>query len=247
MNHPAAHESPTPAQIIAGAREAGRRGLDEPAAKRILAAYGLTVPRGVTWLPRTALDLDGIPAPFAAKMICPGLLHKSDAGGVKVGLSDAAEVLAAVRGFESLARTSGLRLEGVLVEEMAPPGVELVVGGVIDERFGPVLMLGMGGVYVELFRDTVFRVCPITRRDAETMIDALRGAPLLRGARGRAAVDESLIASALLAVGDEAGLLMDLQHQVAELDINPLIVSARGAYACDARILLSTTPESVPA
>jgi acetyl-CoA synthetase (ADP-forming) len=117
--------------------------------------------------------------------------------------------------------------------------VELVIGGVIDSRFGPVIMLGLGGVFVEIFGDTAFRVCPIDRRDAQEMIDELRSAPLLRGARGRAPVNEERIVEALLAVGGEGSLLTELESEIAELDINPLIVSAQAAVACDARIVLS--------
>lgn len=226
-------------QIFVQARAAGRSALDEPAAKRALAAYGLAVPRGVAVAPGQKSSLDGLRGPFAAKLISPDASHKSDVGGVRLGLADAAAAMGAVREMEILARDKNLRLEGVLVEEMAPAGVELVIGGVIDPRFGPVLMLGLGGVFVEIFGDTAFRVCPIDRRDAEEMIDELRGAPLLRGARGRKPVDEKRVVEALLAVGGEGGLLAELEDEIAELDINPLMVSAQAAVACDARIVLS--------
>jgi len=230
---------PTLSKIFEQARAQGKDLLDEPAAKRVLSAYGLAVPRGARVAPGDRPALDGLPGPFAAKLISPDASHKSDVGGVRLGLADAAAACAAVRELEALARGKNLRLDGVLVEEMAPPGVELVVGGVIDPRFGPVLMLGLGGVFVEIFGDIAFRVCPIDRRDAEEMIDELRGAPLLRGARGRKPVDENRIVEALLAVGGEGGLLPELEQEIAELDINPLIVSSAAALACDARIVLS--------
>lgn len=220
------------------ARAQGRDVLDEPAAKRVLAAYGLTVPRGVTVAPGARPGLDGLSGPFAAKLISPDASHKSDVGGVCLGLADAAAATAAVRELETLARDKRLRLDGVLVEEMAPAGVELVVGGVLDPRFGPVLMVGLGGVFVEIFGDTAFRVCPIDRIDAVQMIGELRAAPLLRGARGRPPVDEARIIEALLAVGGEQGLLVDLENEIAEIDINPLIVSPEAALACDVRIVL---------
>jgi len=225
-------------QIFAQARAAGRSALDEPAAKRVLAAYGIAIPRGTTVAPGVRPALEGLAAPFAVKLISQDASHKSDVGGVRLGL-DAAAVAQAVREMEALASGRNLRFEGALVEEMAPAGVELVIGGVIDARFGPVLMLGLGGVFVEIFGDTAFRVCPIERRDAQEMIDELRGAPLLRGARGRKPVDEARIAEALLAVGGAGGLLVGLEHELAELDINPLIVSGQAAVACDARIVLS--------
>lgn len=229
----------TASDIFINARLAGRRVLDEPGAKRVLAAYGLCVPRGVTVAPGATPELGGLTGPLVAKLISPDASHKSDVGGVRLGLADAAAAATAVREMEALARDRKLALDGVLVEEMSPAGVELVIGGVIDARFGPVVMLGLGGVFVEIFGDIAFRVCPIDRIDAREMIDDLRGAPLLRGARGRAPVDEERIVATLLAVGGEGGLLVDLEGEIAELDINPLIVSADAALACDARIVLS--------
>ncbi len=232
------------AKIFEEARAAGRSALDEPAAKRVLTAYGLSVPRGVAVLPGQEPALGGLVGPFVAKLISPDASHKSDVGGVRLGLADAATAAAAVREMETLAREKNLQLDGVLVEEMAPAGVELVIGGVIDARFGPVVMLGLGGVFVEIFGDTAFRVCPIDRRDAREMIDELRGAPLLRGARGRKPVDEERIIVALLAVGGEYGLLVECEGEVAELDINPLIVSTAVAFACDARMVLKEAEKS---
>jgi acetate---CoA ligase (ADP-forming) subunit beta len=218
------------------ARAAGRSALDEPAAKRALAAYGLAVPRGIAVAPGKEPALEGLRGPFVAKLISPDASHKSDVGGVRVGLADAAAATAAARELAALAKQKQLKLDGVLVEEMAPSGVELVIGGVIDARFGPVLMLGLGGVFVEIFGDTAFRICPIDRQDAKEMIDELRGAPLLRGARGRKPVDETRLVEALLAVAD---LLIEQEHEISELDINPLIVSDGAAVACDARIVLA--------
>jgi acyl-CoA synthetase (NDP forming) len=225
-------------QVFARARAAGRAVLDEPAAKRALSAYGVAVPRGATLAPGAEPALEGLSAPFAAKLVSPDASHKSDVGGVRLGLRDAAAVRAAARELEATARGKGLRVDGILVEEMAPAGVELALGGVIDRRFGPVLMLGLGGVFIEIFADTAFRVCPLERRDALDMIDELRAAPLLRGARGRAPVDEKSLVDAMMAIGGPGGLLVELEGEIAEVDVNPLIVSARGAVACDARIVL---------
>ena len=182
--------NPALSNIFGAARAARRAALDEPAAKRVLAAYGLAVPRGITVRPGALPALDGLAGPFAAKLISPDASHKSDVGGVRLGLADASAATAAVREMEALAHERGLALDGVLIEQMAPVGVELVIGGLIDARFGPVVMLGLGGVFVEIFGDTAFRVCPIDRLDALGMIDDLRGAALLRGARGRPPVDE---------------------------------------------------------
>ena len=232
---------PLLSQLFAQARAAGRKVLDEPAAKRALSAYGLAVPRGVTLAPGMAPALEGLRGPFAVKLVSPDASHKSDVGGVRLGLRDAQEVHAAVREMEALGRAKGLRVDAVLVEEMAPVGVELAIGGVIDARFGPVLMLGLGGVFIEIFADIAFRVCPLERRDAQEMIDELRAAPLLRGARGREPVDEKSVVEAMLALGGPGGLLVELESEIAEIDVNPLMSSSRGAIACDARIVLSGT------
>jgi acyl-CoA synthetase (NDP forming) len=225
------------AALFREARAAGRTTLDEPAAKRVLAALGIAVPAGARLSPGESALPGALKPPFAAKLISPDASHKSDVGGVRLGLADAKAALAAVRDMEALARGKGLALDGVLVEEMSPPGVELVVGGVMDARFGPVVMLGLGGVFVEIFGDTAFRVCPIDRTDAVEMIDELKGSPLLRGARGRKPVDEEKVIEVLLKVG---AFLVEAENEVAELDINPLIVSADAAIACDARIVLSS-------
>jgi acetyl-CoA synthetase (ADP-forming) len=229
-----------PRRLLAQARAQGRKLLDEQTAKSLLSGYGVRVPRGCRTEPggRPVLGLSMKP-PYVAKLMSPDLVHKSDVGGVRLGLQDMKAVQYAVADLEDVAGKSGLRLEGVLIEEMAPAGVELVVGGFIDARFGPVMMLGLGGVFVEVMKDTAFRVCPITRWDAQDMIDVLRGVALLRGARGRDPVDESLVVDCLLAIGGKEGLLLEQQEDVAEIDINPLIVSRSTAIACDARIVLS--------
>jgi acetyl-CoA synthetase (ADP-forming) len=229
-----------PRRLLAEARAQGRNLLDEQAAKSLLSAYGVRIPLGVRTEPGRPPALGvAMKPPYVAKLISPDLVHKSDIGGVRLGLQDVDAVRSAVADLECLSRESGLRLEGVLVEEMAPAGVELVVGGFIDPRFGPVVMLGLGGVFVEVMKDTTFRVCPITRRDAKDMIDELRGVVLLRGARGRDPVDESLVVDCLVAIGGKEGLLVEQGEKIAELDINPLIVSRSAAVACDARIVLT--------
>jgi len=215
--------------------------LDEAAAKQVLARYGIAVPRSVVIGAEgdLAAALAGFSPPFVLKVMAPTLLHKSDAGGVALRLPDAAAVAAA---RDAMLASPAIAIHAprhFLVEEMAPPGHELVIGGMIDPRFGPVVMLGLGGIFVEVFSDIVFRICPIRRHEARGMIDALKSAPILRGARGGAAADEDAICDVLMRVGGKQGLLMDRAGDLAELDINPLIVSASGAVAVDARILLA--------
>ena len=122
---------------------------------------------------------------------------------------------------------------------MAPAGQEMVVGGLRDPEFGPLVMAGLGGIFVEVLADVSFRICPITRLDAEEMLDDLKGAAILKGARGRKPVSREAIIDVLLKVGGEGGLLMQHAADIKEADINPLIVSDTGAVACDARFILA--------
>jgi acetyl-CoA synthetase (ADP-forming) len=222
------------------ARRSGRHALDEPSAKRLLESFGIAVPRGEVAADAAAARrlAARLTAPLAAKLVSPDAIHKSDIGGVLLSLQSPQEVESAVLRLAEAAADHALATSGYLIEEMAPAGCELVVGGMIDPRFGPVIMLGLGGVFVEIFADTAFRVCPIDETDARDMIDQLQAAPLLRGARGREPVSEEAIVACLLAVGGDRGLMMTLRDEVSELDINPLMVSVRGAVACDARIVL---------
>jgi acyl-CoA synthetase (NDP forming) len=131
------------------------------------------------------------------------------------------------------------RIDGFLVEEMAPQGMELVIGGLRDPQFGPLVMVGLGGIFVEVLQDVAFRICPIERIDALEMLEELKGRALLDGARGQPAVSRQALVDVLLKVGGESGLLMTLGDEIAEADLNPVIVSAHGAVAVDARFILA--------
>jgi acyl-CoA synthetase (NDP forming) len=208
--------------------------LAEPAAKRLLAEAGLTVPKSAPLGPdeRAAPRLDGLVPPFALKVVAPRLAHKSEAGGVALGLADAAAVeraRAAMRRRPALAAASDF-----LVEEMAPSGHELAIGARREAGFGPVVMLGLGGVFVEILGDVSFRLAPLQPRDARDMLGELRALAVLQGARGGIVADESAIVTALLRVSE----LVMARPEIAELDINPLIVSAAGAVAADARVVI---------
>ena len=177
--------------------------------------------------------------PLVVKIMSPDILHKSDAGGVKVGLKSAVEVKNAIDDMANSPQIKGAHIDGYLIEEMAPAGQEMVVGAVRDTNFGPLLMVGLGGIFVEVLRDVSFRICPITRIDAQEMLDDLKGAAILDGARGRKAVSREAIVDVLLKVGGDNGLLMQHADDFAEADINPLIVSESGAVAVDARFVLT--------
>jgi acyl-CoA synthetase (NDP forming) len=227
--------------LISTARLAQRNALDEQAGKSLLAAYGVQVPQSQTV--KCAAEVDAafakLTPPLVVKIMSPDILHKSDAGGVKVGLQTAPEVKAAITAMADSPKIHGARIDGYLIEEMAPAGQEIVIGGLRDPQFGPLVMVGLGGIFVEVLADVSFRICPITRLDAEEMLGELKGAAILAGARGRSAVSREAIIDVLLKVGGEKGLLMLHADDIMEADINPLIVSETAAVAVDARFILS--------
>ncbi len=225
---------------VAAAKRAGRNALDESAGKQLLAAHGVKVPQ--SRVAKGVADVDavmnGLQAPVVVKVMSPDILHKSDAGGVKINLRSAAEVKSAIEGMLNAPKIKGARIEGFLVEEMAPAGHELVIGGLRDPQFGPLVMVGLGGIFVEILKDVSFRLCPITRIDAEEMIAELKGAAILKGARGTKPASMDAIIDVLLKVGGDNGLLMQHAADISEADINPLIVSDTTAVAVDARFIL---------
>jgi acyl-CoA synthetase (NDP forming) len=227
-------------EIIARYRAEGRKALAETDGKRLLAASGIAVPRSVVVRDAASVPgaLAGLTPPFAAKVLSEDILHKSDAGGVRLGLNDAAEVAAAIEAMMQVSAIARARLDGFLIEEMAPSGTEIVVGALRDPQFGPAVMVGLGGVFVEVLKDVAFRICPITEADAEAMLDGLRGAALLTGARGKAPVDRAALVRVLMQVGGPGGLML-AHPEIAEIDINPIIAGARGLVAVDARFILS--------
>jgi acetyl-CoA synthetase (ADP-forming) len=167
------------------------------------------------------------------------IVHKSDIGAVKLGLQSSSEVAQQMEAMRASLTARRIRVQRWLVEEMAPAGLECVVGGVVDPEFGPMVMAGLGGVFVEVMKDVAFRICPIERGDAFAMLNELRGAALFRGARGRDPASLDAIADALLKIGGDRGVLMTLADEVMEIDVNPLIVTRDAAVAVDARFILS--------
>ena len=159
-----------------------------------------------------------------------GLLHKSDAGGVAIGLSNADDLR---RAHEDM--VNRLNASEYCVEQMTGGGVELIVGTRRDARFGPVLMVGLGGVLAEILKDVTFALAPVTPQEAETMFQALKAAPLLRGARGRRPVDITAAARAVAAISEVGAA----HPEIAELEVNPLLATPSGCLGLDARIVMS--------
>ncbi len=194
----------------------------------------------------TEAALAGLSRPLVTKILSCDGAHKSDFGGVRLNLDTAADIRAALEEIGDAAAHAGIATNGFLVEEQSSPGVEMVLGGLWDPRFGPCVMVGLGGVFVEVFEDVAFRTCPISTDDARDMIRSLRAAPLLRGARGAPPCDEEAVIAALVALGGTGGLMEALDGQATEIDINPLIVRPEGATAVDARIILRPEASHTP-
>jgi acetyltransferase len=174
--------------------------------------------------------------PLALKVLSPDVSHKSDLGGVVLGIENRQALLAE---FPALLahmkeRAADARISGVLVQRMLSGGREVILGGKRDPSFGPVVMFGLGGVYVEVFEDVAFRLAPLTRQDAEEMIAEVRGSHLLRGVRGEPPADVAAVVEALVAL---SRLLVECP-EVAEVDVNPLLVFERGVTAVDARVVV---------
>ena len=233
---------------IASARGAGRNSLDEETGKQLLAACGIAIPKSVVVSGAASAEaaVADLRFPVVAKVMSAEILHKSDAGGVKVNLGSPGAVRAAIETMASTPAIKKYKVDGYLVEEMAPAGQEVVVGMFRDPQFGPLIMVGLGGIFVEVLADVAFRICPITERDAAAMLNELRGMALLDGARGRAPVSRQAIIDVLLKLGGENGLLLSLPPDVAEVDVNPLIVSQDGAVAVDARFVLTAAGAEAP-
>jgi acetate---CoA ligase (ADP-forming) len=232
-------------RIIGQHLRLGRAQVNEVKAKQILAAYDFTVPRGaVARSTEEAADIaERVGFPVAMKILSPQIVHKSDVGGVKVNLGNRQEVMDA---FDLMMlripqRNPEARLEGAYIEQMAPPGLEVIIGMTRDPQFGPMLMFGLGGIFVEVMKDVTFHLAPITAEEAMQMLRATRSYALLEGARGRAGVDLLAIAGGLQRISQ---LVTDFP-QIAELDINPYMVGEVGSepVAADARISLAVRGE----
>jgi len=221
--------------LVRAARAAGEHVLDPQAGAEVAAAYGLQVPPSslVTTAEDAVALAERIGYPVALKLVAPGVVHKADVGGVVLGLEDADVVRAAF--VQTVG--SGKR---AFVQRMAPEGLEVIVGAQRDAQFGPLMMFGLGGAYVEVLRDVAFRLAPLGEADARGMVAETAAGRLLVGVRGQPPGDVEAVVEALRRV---AQLMTDLP-EVAEADLNPLVVgpAGEGAWAVDVRIVLGERP-----
>jgi acyl-CoA synthetase (NDP forming) len=212
--------------------------LLEPQAIQILQSHGIPYVRhGLAHSADEAAEIaEQLGYPVVLKIVSPDVLHKSDAGGVALGLQTASDVRQAYDGVLAavMAHTPGAEIQGMLVCEQAPSGLEVIVGALQDDLFGPTLMFGLGGVFTEVLQDVSFRVTPLERHDAVEMMEEIHSFPLLVGARGRPPCDLEALADLLLTVSEMVVGRPDIQ----ELDLNPVRVYDTGLLVLDVRILV---------
>ncbi|MBN1161443.1 MAG: acetate--CoA ligase family protein [Dehalococcoidales bacterium] len=223
---------------IKDAKKQGRAVLTEIEAKQVIKNAGIKVIE--TRLAKTQQEAVAISSetgyPVVLKIASPDITHKTAAGGVKVGLKNAAEVKKAYAEIMASVRKKipKAKIEGIAVQKMAPPGIEIIVGMYKDAQFGPVIMFGLGGIFVEVLKDVSFRLIPIEKRDAGEMIKEIKGYALLNGYRGQEPAHIPSLVDVLLKIS----ALVEKMPEIKEIDLNPVFAHKDSAVAVDARIVL---------
>jgi 3-hydroxypropionyl-CoA synthetase (ADP-forming) len=223
-------------QYIVESSKGNPKVITEESSKEILSEYGIKVPQYalVTSSDEAVKKSKEIGFPLVAKIVSADILHKTDVGGVKVGLRSEDEVKKAFDDMYHRLKEK-FDVKGVLLEKMVPNGVELIIGLQNDSQFGPSIMVGLGGIYTELFKDVSFRVLPITKDDAIKMLNSLRGRDILKGFRGSKPVNMDMISEAIVNIGT---LGVDLAGKYESIDFNPVVVYPDGYFVVDAKIIL---------
>ncbi len=225
-------------QIFSDAIRQNRTVLTEIESKQLLKEVGIpTTEIKLAASAKEAADTSQkIGFPVVLKIASPDISHKSDAGGVKVGLKNKDDVASAYKEIMASVKQKfpEAKIDGVSVQNMARPGTEVIIGMTKDAQFGPVLMFGLGGVWVEVLKDVAFRIVPLTRRDASDMIKEIKGARLLEGYRGSEPANIAILEDMLLKVSE----FVKKTPEVKEMDLNPIFAYKDGAIAVDARVVL---------
>ncbi len=214
-----------------------QRFMLEPDAAELLKEFSVPYPEhGVARNAEEAVQIaDRLGYPIVLKVVSPDVLHKSDVGGVMVDLADA---MAVRHGYSQMlaalqTKVSTAHIEGALVCKQAPPSLEVIVGALEDITFGPVIMFGLGGVFTEVLKDVSFRLAPLQRRDAQEMVQEIRGYSVLKGTRGQAARDVDTLIDLLMAVSH----LVSTRPDIIELDLNPVRLYEKGLMVLDVRLI----------
>ena len=218
--------------------KAEKRSLLETEAKELLREYGIPVPDFK--LIKSEEEITGLAKeinfPIVMKIVSPDIIHKTDAGGVKVGIKDEKEAKTAYQDiiYKVKKYKKEAKISGVIAYPMVPQGTEIIIGMMKDPHFGPVIMFGLGGIFVEILKDISFRILPIEERDAREMITETKGYEILKGARGKPprdirAIEEVLMKVSKLTIGNP---------EISEIDLNPVFVFKKGLQVVDARMIL---------
>jgi acyl-CoA synthetase (NDP forming) len=227
-----------PLDVFTQVRKLGRNYLLEPEAKMVCMEYGIPVTRfKVALTQEEAVKFaDQIGYPVVMKIVSPDVIHKWDLGGVALNLKGATEVKNAYTSIIQNVKKHKpeAKIDGVVIQEMVAASTEVIVGAIKDPQFGPALMFGLGGIFVEVLKDVTFRIAPITESDAKEMITEVKAYPILKGYRGQPPADVDAIVKILL---NTSKLVMD-HMEIKELDLNPILVYEKGAKTVDARIIL---------
>ncbi len=227
-------------ELIEKARSEGRKKLLEHEAYEALRAYGLPVPKAdLAKSAEKAVEIaEKIGYPLVLKIVSPDIVHKSDVGGVKVGVKNAEEVKEAFNSIMSNVKDKApdAKIAGVLIQEMVPEGLEVIVGATRDPTFGPVLLFGLGGIFVEVLKDVSFRIAPVTKFDAESMLGEIKAAKILEGYRGTPPRDKDALVDIIMKLSK----FMEEQELVTDVDLNPIMAfeKGKGAAIADARVLI---------
>ncbi|MCH2406249.1 MAG: acetate--CoA ligase family protein, partial [Nitrosopumilus sp.] len=213
--------------------------ITEEAAKSILKKYKISVPGFslVNSSQQAAKDAKKLGFPLVMKVVSPQILHKTDVGGVKVGIDNVADVKKIFNDMHGrFSKKKDVDVKGILLEKMVPKGVELIVGIQNEPQFGPVIMVGLGGVLTEIFKDVAFRMLPITTADAKSMLNELKGFQILKGFRGSKPVDLNMLAKALVQIGK---IGVDNADYINSINFNPIVVYPKSYKVVDAKIILN--------
>jgi acetyl coenzyme A synthetase (ADP forming)-like protein len=230
-------------KVLDGVKAAGRTALTAPEGKLVCDAYGIAVPEeGVARSAQEAAKLAGdMGYPVVLKIVSPDILHKTEAGGVLVGLKSADDV---AKGYETILANAKrykttAKIDGVQIQQMLTGGQEVIVGAVSDNSFGKLVAFGLGGVLVEVLKDITFRLAPATKEDALSMLDGIQAAEMLKGVRGGDPVNRDALADLIQKVSE---LVSDFP-EIVEMDLNPVFATPRGAIAADVRIVVDFAPK----
>ncbi len=226
-----------PEQIFRKVKASGRNNLTEVEAREVLNEYKIPIAKAflAKTVEQSVTYAENLGYPVVLKVVSPDVLHKTDVGGVVLNLKNSHEVVNSYTQILKNVRrhSKKTRINGILVQKMIESGQEVIIGGKKDLQFDQVIAFGLGGVFVEVFEDVSFRVVPIERRDAIEMIEEIKGYKVLKGFRGKT-YDVGALVNFLL----KTSQLLEENKEIKELDINPVIVSEKGAVAVDARIIV---------